>query len=195
VELAKKLIHEVLGRSLDDMSVQTRKLLMMVYGMVRAVCEQDKIERAEHRFSRRDVRTFTRWSDSQLKRHLKRLEELEYLIVHRGGRGRSFVYELSFEGNEDTARPTLAGLEHQYDDEKSGLEAHKSGAGLGQVRGMSGSNLDDKSPASMLVPSLLAADRPEIFSADDAAQNHIVGVSPRSMNGNGHHRGGTAWPA
>ncbi len=29
--------------------------------------------------------------------HLHRLEELEYLLVHRGGRGQSFVYELLFE--------------------------------------------------------------------------------------------------
>ena len=67
VELAKKLIHEVLGRSLDDMPAQTRKLLLMVDAMVTAECERQKIERAEYRFSRRDVRAFTRWSDSQLK--------------------------------------------------------------------------------------------------------------------------------
>jgi hypothetical protein len=196
VELAKKLIHEVLGHSLDDMQSQTRKLLTMIDSMVKAACEQEKIERAEHRFSRRDVRAFTRWSDSQLKRHMKRLEDLEYLIVHRGGRGQSFVYELFFEAAADAARSTLPGLEHQYDGEKSGLEGQKSGDGLGQVRGMSGGGAVDKSPVSMRLPASLLTNPLEITSTEAAEQNRIVGLPPRSMNGNGNgHRGGTTWPA
>jgi len=194
VELAKKLIHEVLGHSLDDMQSQTRKLLTMIDSMVKAACEQEKIERAEHRFSRRDVRAFTRWSDSQLKRHMKRLEELEYLIVHRGGRGQSFVYELFFEAAADAARSTLPGLEHSYDGEKSGLDAQKSGGSLGQVRGISGGSAVDKSPVSMRLPASLLTNALEITAADGAEQNRIVGLPPRSMNGNGH-RGGTTWPA
>ena len=194
VELAKKLIHEVLGHSLDDMQSQTRKLLTMIDSMVKAACEQEKIERAEHRFSRRDVRAFTRWSNSQLSRHMKRLEELEYLIVHRGGRGQSFVYELFFEAAADAARSTLPGLEHSYDGEKSGLDAQKSGGSLGQVRGMSGGSAVDKSPVSMSLPASLLTNALEITSADGAEQNRIVGLPPRSMNGNGH-RGGTTWPA
>jgi hypothetical protein len=87
VELAKKLIHDVLGRSLDDMQGQTRRLLLLVDAMVSAECQRQKIERTDYRFSRRDVRAATSWSDSQLKTHLRRLEDLEYLIVHRGGRG------------------------------------------------------------------------------------------------------------
>jgi DNA primase catalytic core len=196
VELAKKLIHEVLGHSLDDMQAQTRKLLTMIDSMVKVACEQEKIERAEHRFSRRDVRAFTRWSDSQLKRHMKRLEDLEYLIVHRGGRGQSFVYELFFEAAADAARSTLPGLEHGYDGEKSGLEAQKSGVGLGQVRGMSGGSAVDKSPVSMQLPASLLTNPLEITSTDGAEQNRIVGLPPRNMNGNGNgHRGGTTWPA
>jgi hypothetical protein len=36
----------------------------------------------------------TRWGETQLRIHLDRLVALEYLLVHRGGRGQSFVYEL-----------------------------------------------------------------------------------------------------
>ena len=82
----------------------------LVDEMVRQDCERKKIERQDFRFSRKDVRAFTRWSDSQLKRHLHRLEELEYLVVHQGGRGQSMVYELVFERHEDSARPALPGL-------------------------------------------------------------------------------------
>jgi DNA primase catalytic core len=149
VELAKKLIHEVMGRSLDDLPSQTRRLLLLTDGMVTAECERRKIERGEYRFSRRDVREFSGWSDSQLKRHLARLEELEYLIVHRGGRGQSFVYELFFERRTDAARPTLPGLECEYDEKKSDFEGQKSGPSLGGVRGMSGGGSGKKSPVSI----------------------------------------------
>ena len=45
--------------------------------------------RTDFRFSRREVREHTGWGHTQLKVHLHRLEELEYLIVHSGGRGQS----------------------------------------------------------------------------------------------------------
>ena len=72
------------------------------------------MERSDFRFSRRDVRAFTEWGDTQLKTHLHRLEELEYLLVHHGGRGQSFVYELLFERQDGqpasrAARPDRSG--------------------------------------------------------------------------------------
>jgi DNA primase catalytic core len=196
VELAKKLIHEVLGRSLDDMLGQTRRLLLLVDAMVTAECKRQKIERTEYRFSRRDVRASTSWSDSQLKTHLRRLEDLEYLIVHRGGRGQSFVYELFFEQPTDEAQPTLPGMEQSYDAKKSGLEGRKSGGGLAQVRGMSGGGVGRKSSVSMQVAAPFYEDALKITTPDAAEQNRVVAGQPHSMNGNGNgHRGGTAWPA
>jgi DNA primase catalytic core len=195
VELAKKLIHEVLGRSLDDVQAQTRSLLLMIDGMATAECKREKIERTEYRFSRRDVRAFTHWSDSQLKLHMKRLEDLEYLIVHRGGRGQSFVYELFFEQPSEESQPTLLGLEHGYDAKKSGLEGQKSGGGLGQVRGVSGGGAGDKSPVPMRLPTPFYEDGLKITTQDVAGENRVVAVQPRSMNGNGHRAEATRWPA
>ena len=200
VELAKKLIHEVLGRSLDDVQAQTRGLLLLIDGMVRTACKREKIEREEYRFSRRDVRAFTHWSDSQLKTHLRRLEDLEYLIVHRGGRGQSFVYELFFEQPSDESQPTLPGLEHGYDAKKSGLEGEKSGGGLGQVRGVSGGGAGQASPVSMRLPVPFYEDVLKITTAgEEAGANQVVAVPPHrsngSLNGNGHHAGGATWPA
>jgi DNA primase catalytic core len=199
VELAKKLIHEVLGRTLDDMTAQTRKLLLMVDEMVTAECKRQKIERTEYRFSRRDVRAFTSWSDSQLKNHLARLQDMEYLIVHRGGRGQSIVYELFFEQPAEASQPMLPGMEHKYDAKKSGLEGQKSGGGLAQVRGVSGGSLGEKSPVPMRVPVPFYEDAPKITTTDAAEENRIVAVQPHrsngSLNGNGHHAGVTTWPA
>ena len=110
-----------------------------------AECERQKMERSDYRFSRRDVREFTGWGDTQLKIHLHRLEEMEYLLVHRGGRGQSFVYELVFARQADSGRPVLPGLidvdtlrKQWYDEKKSGPEAGKSGPSRPQVGGVSG---------------------------------------------------------
>ena len=111
---------------------------------MRAVCERDIIERAGFRFSRRDVRLHTGWGDTQLRVHLHRLEELEYLLVHRGGRGQSFVYELVFDGQGADGRPVLPGLIdagrlHVYDVKNAGLDQQNAGSTRGQNGRVAGS--------------------------------------------------------
>jgi DNA primase catalytic core len=130
-DLAWKLMREVLARSLDELPPQTRRLLVLLDEMVTKACAEQKIERSDFRFSRRDVRHATNWGNTQLKLHLHRLEEHEFLIVHRGGRGQNFVYELD----------NLYG----YDAEKSGIEVEKSAPGRPQVGGMSGGGRSEQS--------------------------------------------------
>ena len=110
IEVANRLAHEALGRSLDELSPQTRRLLERVAGMVETHCRAQHITRADHRFSRRAVRESSGWSDFQVKMHMHKLEELEYVLVHRGGRGQSFVYELLYDGSGRDGAPFLMGL-------------------------------------------------------------------------------------
>jgi len=107
---ANALAHEVLGRSLDELPPQTRRVLAHATEMVEQHCRERQMPRAAHRFSRREVREYTGLSDTQLRVHLTRLVELEYLLVHRGMRGQSFVYELLFDGTDASEAPHLSGL-------------------------------------------------------------------------------------
>jgi DNA primase catalytic core len=122
IDVANRLIGEVLGRSLDELPPQTRRLLLLIDEYVKAACERLKVERADFHFSRRDVRTATGWHETQLRVHLDRLQEMEYLLAHRGGRGQSFAYELVYEPSADAAKPQLPGLIHIYDTNLAGLE-------------------------------------------------------------------------
>jgi DNA primase len=115
IETANSLCHQVLGRSLDELPPQTRKLLTMLNTMVDEECASRAITKRDFRFTRKEVRSSTGWSDFQVQVHMQKLATLEYVLVHRGGRGQSFVYELLFDGTQSSAAattsdPTLIGL-------------------------------------------------------------------------------------
>jgi hypothetical protein len=110
IAVANELAHEVLGRSLDELPPQTRRLLMLIEAHVRAQCEADSIPRSAYRFSRRALREALGWGDTQLRVHVERLVELEYLIGHREGAGGKFVYELLYDGQGADGRPFVPGL-------------------------------------------------------------------------------------
>ncbi|UAN51429.1 toprim domain-containing protein [Serratia sp. JSRIV002] len=98
IALANRLAHEVLGRTLDEMPPQTRKLLLLVQEMVKGMAARQHCQPGEVRFTRRDIRGYTNWSDNQLKVHCLRLTEMEYLLLHGGSRGHLLQYELLWDG-------------------------------------------------------------------------------------------------
>ena len=135
IRAVNQLAHDILGRTLDDLPPQTRRLLQLIVGWVSKRCQVLAMNRSDFRFTRRDVREATGWGNTQLKVHLRRLAELEHLLIHRGGRGQSFVYELLYDGNTGLDAPHLSGLidvdelRQVYDDSLAGPGERWPGAG------------------------------------------------------------------
>jgi DNA primase len=176
IDLANRIAHDVLGRSLDELPPQTRRLLKLIDGHAGAECVRLGLKRADLRFSRRALREAIAWGDTQLKVHLARLVELEYVVAHRGKTGGN-EYELVYDvaGADNTLRfPGLAdtqALAHAYDGVRSGQNTARSALGRGLVGprsvGGRGSASADK-PASMRVAAL---------NPDDDAQTHSCGLN------------------
>ncbi|MEI8592471.1 toprim domain-containing protein, partial [Xenorhabdus bovienii] len=66
IRLANRLAHEILGRTLDEMPPQTRRLLMLIQAWVRDSGQP----RHEMMFTRKQLRDAVQWGDTQLKVHL-----------------------------------------------------------------------------------------------------------------------------
>jgi DNA primase catalytic core len=143
IATANRLAHEVLGRTLDELPPQTRRLLTALHAWVSDECQRQAIKRGDFRFSRRQVRELTGWGDTQLKVHLGRLAELEYLLVHRVLRGGGFEYELIYDAEGEAGERFLMGLadlgsiDHDYDAKRSGPNEAQSAPGRGAVGGVS----------------------------------------------------------
>jgi len=110
IALANRLAGEVLGRSLDELSPQTRRFLELLDDMVTGACRQNAIERKDHWFQAKTVRQNINWSHTQVWFHLDRLTKLEYVVVHRNPRGIGFLYELVYDGEGRDGRRFLPGL-------------------------------------------------------------------------------------
>jgi DNA primase len=164
IALANELAHEVLGRSLDELPPQTRRLLEILSMHIAGECERLAIDPAEYRFTQRQAREISGWSDFQVKTHIRKLVDMEYVLVHRGGRGQSFVYELLWRGEGTTGKAFLMGLAdvgslpddaHAYDTERehrSG-DRKRSGSTEGATREQGGSadgNANETSPDAAL---------------------------------------------
>jgi len=135
IAAANALAHHVLGRCLDEMPPQTRRLLELIERLVAERCKTAKMERADVLFRARELREFSGWGNSQLHLHLSRLAELEYVLTHRADHGQGFVYELVYDGaGKDGGRflPGLLDVEklrsgHGYDGKRPGFETNRPG--------------------------------------------------------------------
>jgi len=137
IALANELAPEILGRSLDELPPQTRRLL----GYIRELMKSKKVGADTACFSRKEIRDLCGWSLTQVSVHLERLVALEYLVLRHGRLGSAFVYEILF--NLDTPEAVahiglieVAKLRHDYKTQVAGGAATLTGFS----RGVSGQN-------------------------------------------------------
>jgi DNA primase len=110
VALANELAHEVLGRSLDELPPQTRRVLGMIEGLVERQAKERVLSRSDVRFTRRELRAACGMSDAAIRVHLERLIAMEYLRPSAGRNGLRFEYELLFDGDLQSSVPQVIGL-------------------------------------------------------------------------------------
>ena len=188
IELANRIAHEVLGVSLDELPPQTRRVLASVRELVHARMAAQGVPQREVRFARGELRAATRTSDTQLKVHLARLAEMEYLLIHRAERGQGYVYELLYDG--DTQEGVhLSGLidvqalktqkqpqTRTYDAQRTALGAEQSATGRGVAGGKSGGSPEEKT-AARPHETRLCAQTPQPASDSSATPAVINGAS------------------
>ena len=100
IALANRLAPELLGRSLDELPPQTRRLLIQIKTLVRERMKEKALEQRFATFSRRDLRQLTGWSEFQIRLHLGKLESLEYVARQWGRQGQGCIHELLTDVNE-----------------------------------------------------------------------------------------------
>jgi hypothetical protein len=197
IAVANRLAHEVLGRSLDELSPQTRRFLLLLDEMVCAQCERLAMARSDFRFSRREIRAYTGWTDFQVRTHIDKLVSLEYVLAHRGGRGQNFVYEFLYDGKGKDGAPRLMGLidveklkNHAYDKkfegQKSEFEHRK-----GKFEGPSSiqratieppsrvAETPSEATSSAASPALDAKSPENALTGDEEKKPSYVAVAPR----------------
>jgi hypothetical protein len=140
IALANELAPEVLGRSLDELPPQTRGLLGHIRNLVRSRAAGTGAKSAAT-FSRRELREACGWSLTQVRAHLDRLTELEYLELRHGRLGSSFVYELMLDAATPEAVAHIGLIDvaelkktHAYGDRVAGFGPGVAGQ-TGEVAG------------------------------------------------------------
>ncbi|WP_241581432.1 CHC2 zinc finger domain-containing protein [Rosenbergiella nectarea] len=188
IALANRLAHEVLGRTLDEMPPQTRKLLVLLHDQVKTWAERQAVKPNELHFTRRDVRASLGWGDTQLKIHLARLLEMEYLLLHR--RGLTYEYTLLWDGGSgeevhlcgllDVNDTTTAAMDSKGKTFRSDKDGKRSPIGRDVVGGKSGG----RKSASEQTGQDLAAD--PVGVADNAVirKKNKVPLSPSPLLSN-----------
>jgi len=112
IQTANRLFPKVLERSLEDLPPQTIRLLQQITRLCREKAEEEKIPLTEIRFTRRDVKRYTTFGDTQTKIHLARLVSHEYLLSYRKHVNEVYQYELLYYSEEEQIKAKDTGLDH-----------------------------------------------------------------------------------
>lgn len=90
IAAANAIAEKILGNNLHELPPQTRILLDHIKTLIRRKLRDD----LEPQFTRRELREHAGWSYRQVRRHLERLQELEYIHLSQGRNGITMHYRL-----------------------------------------------------------------------------------------------------
>ena len=92
--IAHDLAHGVFAESAGDLPKAARDFLAQVERLIEQRAEKEGAQVSDIWFTRRSVREVTKLPDHLIKRHMREIEDLEYLQVQRAPQGGSFRYRL-----------------------------------------------------------------------------------------------------
>jgi DNA primase catalytic core len=165
---ANQLAAPVLTRSLDELPPQTRRFVGLLDAWITTECQARRLGREAFRFLARDARAVTGLGATQVKLHLHRLVELEYVLVHRAPRGQGVSYELLVEGAAPPAEGEQMAALLGYDPERPAF------AGRGR------SSVGDRSGGSRTLRTAGNPPSRQDFAPEwsDSAGKHLNGRRP-----------------
>jgi DNA primase catalytic core len=171
IALANRLAHEVLGRSLDELPPQTRRVLGVLDTLVRERMQTHALTRADVRFTRADARTATGMRDTQVRVHLDRLVALDYVLLHAGRNGARFVYELAFDGDVASEAAQTIGLV-----DVAVLSASTAPTSRGETADLAGG----LRPARGALAASPRRDETALSAGADAASSLVAALDPQT---------------
>ena len=90
---ADELAAAIMARSYEELPERTQFVLNIIHQLLVKTCNDQAIKPSDFRFNRRELRTATGLGNTQLKLHLDRLEDLEYVVrLKRKGSNPTIVY-------------------------------------------------------------------------------------------------------
>jgi hypothetical protein len=120
VEHGVALARQLLARTSEQLAPQTLRLYVAFRECASAQAKVLACDEHEVGITRRELREFLGWSDTQVRNATERLVALEYLVVSPGGRGRCRRYQLVGEFapvrplDERTFAPASSGETDQF---------------------------------------------------------------------------------
>lgn len=105
IRAANAIAQVVFAQSVSELSAPARNLLTLIHRLVKERCAEGGVAAREFVFTRRTVREATGWSETQVRKHMEELQELEYVTARAGAQGKEYFYELP--AQEPELSPTL----------------------------------------------------------------------------------------
>ena len=101
---ADELAAAIMARSYEELPERTQFVLNIIHQLLVKTCNEQAIKPSDFRFNRRELRTATGLGNTQLKLHLDRLEDLEYIVrLKRKGSNPTIVYAVIEIDENDSA--------------------------------------------------------------------------------------------